>query len=381
MWTCRYFLLGPSSLGKDATNFDHFDTDLMIHWSLHAREAEYLQHAAILGEEPDCHDVCDAETLATRNKYVLWPQPSYRRAAKDLSLTHVFDPKRKRRVDDFHQAVCASMGKDWVANWAERYKFGSFGEELPVPESLLEFALLNGLFLYARDFLESDPSYPRNHQNPPLLFWTIVSCKFIQETTVMDLWRDEAERCHIFAQYLLENGADPNAVFTIPYRQEAPDEPLVLDRPLKSGNAKITPLHFALGVIISITDEAISELRMAMLELICILVENGATTGDTLYKNYWKQRLEPEERTVLHYLAFPPAYRKTYPSSYVEEFDPFQLPHEGPLLERTRQTLLDFGADPYALDSQGMHSGIHENSGNVSTYQTFHSREITMLTF
>jgi hypothetical protein len=118
-----------------------------------------------------------------------------------------------------------------------------------------------------------------------------------------------------------------------------------------------------------------------MLELICILVENGATTGNTLYKNYWKQRLEPEERTVFHYLAFPPAYRKTYPSGYVEEFDPFQLPHEGPLLERTRQTLLDFGADPYALDNQGMHSGIHENSGNVSTYQTFHGREITMLTF
>lgn len=347
-------MLGPSSLADDATAFDHFNTDLLIHWSLHAREAEYLQHTAILGEVPDCHDVRDAETLAENNKYILWPQPSYRRAVKDLSLTHVFDPLRKRRVDNFQDAVCASMGTNWVKKWAERCAFGNFGYELPLPQSFLAFALLNGLFLYARDFLDADASYPLNGQNPPLLFCTVASCKFIEETTAMDLWRDEAERCHMFAYYLLKKGVDPNVVFTIPYWQEPPDEPLVLSRPLKSGHAEITPLHFALGVTISITDEAISELRMAMLEFICILVETGATTENTLYTNYWKQRLEPQERTILHYLTFPRAYKKTFPSGYVEEFDPFKLPHEGPMLSRTIKTLLDYGADPNALDSEGL---------------------------
>lgn len=341
-------------MADDATTFDHFDTDLTINWSLHAREAEYLQHTSILGEAPDCHDIRDAETLVDNNKYMQWPQPPYRRAIQDLSLTHVFDPIRERRVDDFQDAISASMGTNSIQQWAERCIFNNFGDELPVPQSFLAFALLNGLFLYARDFLESDTSYPFNRQNPPLLFWTIASCKFIAETTTMDLWRDEGERCHMFAHYLLKNGADPNAVFTIPYRQEPPDEPLVLKRPLKNGYAETTPLHFALGVIISITDEATSQLRMAMLELICILVENGATSGSTLYINYWKQRVEPPERTILHYLTFPRSYKKTRSSGYVEEFDPFKLPHEGPLLSRTIKTLLDHGADPNALDSEGI---------------------------
>jgi hypothetical protein len=348
----RYYLLRDRfSLDKSNTDFNHFDTELLIFWSLHAREAEYLQHAALLGEEPDCHDIRDSQTFTTKNKYRLWPQPPYRRAVKDLPLKHVFDEKRKRRVDDFQRAMCASMGKSWVSMWAEHFFMSPFGEELPVPKSLLDFALINGLFLYARDFLQSNPSYPRNHQDPPLLFWTIASCKFIDDTTVMDLWRDEAERCHMFAQYLLENGADPNVVFTIPFRQEAPDDPLVLDRKLRSGHAEVTLLHFVLGVIISITDEWESEMRIAMLELICILTEAGATTGNTLYKNYWKQRLEPEERTAFQYLFFPPTYPKTLQSDDDAESELYKLPDEGPLLERTRQTLLDHGADPYGSDS------------------------------
>jgi hypothetical protein len=252
------------------------------------------------------------------------------------------------------------MGPDWIEQWAEKFLDWNFEEEMPVPQSLLEFALLNGLFLYARDFLESQPEFAHqlNRQNLPLLFWSIASCKYISATTVLQLWRDESERAHIFAYYLLKQGADPNAVFTIPYCQKPVDDivgdEMNYDPTLKRGHAEITLLNFALGVIISITDDAISELRIAMLEFICILVENGATTGDTLYTNYWKQRTaEAAQGTILHYLTFPGAHRGGSASRRDEQYDPFKLPDEGPVLHRTIRTLLDHGADPNAKDSEG----------------------------
>lgn len=331
----------------------------MVFWGIHEREVEYLEQASLSGQVPDFHDIRDIQLLLDKNEYMcnkfaLWPQAPYRRAVENLSLKYALDPIRKKRVYDFNTTVCASMGMDWVQKWAEQCTIDNFENEWPIPQSFLAFALLNGLYLYARDFLESDSAYQLNDQNPPLLFWTIASCKFIDRTAALDLWRDEAERCEVFALYLLKKGANPNAVFRIAFQQESPDEPEALERALQHGHAEITLLHYALGVIISVTDKSSSVLRMAMLELICILVENGATVGDTLYTNYWKQRGEPLRRTILHYLTFPISKRKEHENGYIEEFDPFKLPDEGQLLDRTIKTLLDHGADPNARDSDGM---------------------------
>jgi hypothetical protein len=199
-----------------------------------------------------------------------------------------------------------------------------------------------------------DTMYPLDKPSPPLLFWAIASCDFIEATTVLELWRDEAERCHKFVHYLLQRGANPNAVFRIPFEQTPPDEPLTLKRPLRSGEADMNLLNFVLGVLIKTTDENYSELRIAMEELVCILVENGAAVGNTLYTNYWKQRVEPQERTILHYLCFPRDYKETYPNGVVLEIQPFILIDEGPVLSRTVTAVLNHGADPNAVDSSGL---------------------------
>jgi hypothetical protein len=171
---------------------------------------------------------------------------------------------------------------------------------------------------------------------------------------MMELWRDEAERCHRFIIYLLHRRASSNTVFRLHFNQTSPDNELASNRLLQNGYADMTLLNFALGVYLKSTDEDYSELRMAMLEIVCILVENRAAVGKTLLRNYWKQRLEPQERTVLHYLCFPRDYKKTYPNGYVQEFQPFILLDEGPVLCRTVKTLLDHGADPNAVDSDGL---------------------------
>jgi hypothetical protein len=326
----------------------------MVFWGIHARELEYLEYVSLLDQVPDCHNIRDASLLTEKNKYKMWPHPPYHRTAENSSASHISEPARIMRTNSFNEAVTATMGIDWVQKWAEHYRFGLITEHWSSPPSFLAFAILNGLFHFARDMLTFNTSHPLNHLSPPLLFWAIASCDYIEETTVMELWRDEAERCHKFINYLLQRGANPNAVFRIPFNQTPPDEPLTLKRPLQSGHADITPLNFALGVILKTTDEESLELRMAMEELICILVENGAKVGNTLYTNYWKQRLEPKERTILHYLCFPRDYKKTYPNGYVQEFQPFVLLDEGPVLCRTIKTLLDRGADPNALDSDGL---------------------------
>lgn len=258
------------------------------------------------------------------------------------------------RTNGFNEALTASMGTDWIQKWAEQYRFGSVAERWSSPPSFLAFALLNGLFLYARDILTFNTLHPLDQPTPPLLFWAIASCDYIEQTTILELWRDEADRCHKFVNYLLQRGADPNAVFRIPFEQTSPYEPLTLKRALQKGHADITLLNFALGVYLTRIDEDNAELRMAMLEIICILVENGATVGNTLYKNYWEQRLEPAERTILHYLCFLRDYERTYPNGYVQLFQPFILLDEGPVLCRTIKTLLDHGADPNAVDSDGL---------------------------
>jgi hypothetical protein len=257
-------------------------------------------------------------------------------------------------MNNFNVAVTASMGTDWVQKWAEQWRFGLVAERWSSPPSFLAFALLNGLFLYARDMVNFNTMYPLDQPSPPLIFWAIASCDFIEETTVLGIWRDEADRCHKFVHHLLKRGANPNAVFRIPFTQTPPDEPLTLKRPLRSGEADINLLNFALGILLKTTEEKSSDLRIAMEELICILVENGAAVGNTLYTNYWKQRLEPQERTILHYLCFPRDYKKTYPNGVVLEIQPFILLDEGPVLSRTVITLLNHGADPNAVDSDGL---------------------------
>lgn len=326
----------------------------MVFWGIHARELEYLEYVSLLGQVPDCHNVYDTSLMTEKNKYRTWPHPPYHRIVKGSSVLHVSEPARIMRTNSFNEAVTATMGANWVQMWAARYRFGLAAERWSSPPSFLAFAILNGLYLYARDMLTFNTSHPLDHPSPPLLFWAIAACDFIEETTTMELWRDEAERCHSFIDYLLQRGANPGAVFRIQFNQTPPDKPLALNRLLQKGHADITLLNFALGDYLKSTNEEYSELRMAMLEIVCILVENGAAVGKTLLRNYWKQRLEPQERTILHYLCFPRDYKKTYPNGYVQEFQPFILLDEGPVLCRTVKTLLDHGADPNALDSGGL---------------------------
>jgi hypothetical protein len=356
MLLCRFYLLDKSGLAGLETSINHFDTELIVFWGIHAREIEYLEYSALLGQVPDCHNIREATLLAEKNKYLSWvlPRPSYHRTGEDIPALHVSEPARIMRTNSFNEALTAGMGADWVQKWAGHYMFGWAADRWSYPPSFLAFALLNGLFLYSRDVLTFNTSHPLDNPTPPLLFWAIASCDYIEETTLGELWRDEAERCHKFVHYLLRRGANPNAVFRIPFQQTPPDEPLTLKRPLRNGHADITALNFALGVILKTTDESFAELRMAMEEIICILVENGAMVGNTLYTNYWKQRLEPQERTILHYLCFPRDYKKTYPNGFVQEFQPFVLLDEGPVLCRTIKTLLDHGADPNAVDSDGL---------------------------
>lgn len=351
---CRFYLLDPSNLRGLETSINHYDTDLILFWGIHARELEYLEYVSLLGQVPDCHNVRDSSLLTEKNKYIIWPHPQYHRTVEGSSALHVSEPARIMRTNSFNEAITASTGTVWVEKWAEQYWYSLVSGRWSSPPSFLAFALLNGLFLYARDMLTFNTSHPLNHPSPPLLFWAISSCDYIEQTILLELWRDEAERCHKFVNYLLQRGANPNAVFRIPFEQTPPDEPLTLKRPLRRGHADVTPLNFALGVYLGSTNEDDAELRMAMLEIICILVENGATVGSTLYTNYWKQRLEPTERTILHYLCFPRDYKKTYPNGIVLEFQPFVLIDEGPVLCRTVKTLLDYGADPNAVDSGGL---------------------------
>lgn len=324
----------------------------MVFWGIHARELEYLEYMSLVGQVPDCHNVYDTSLATEKNKYRLWPHPQYHRTVEDSIALHHSEPARIMRTNSFNEAVTANMGNDWMQKWAERYYFGLVAERWSLPSSFLAFALLNGLFLYARDMLTFNTSYPLDYPSPPLLFWTIASCEFIEETTILELWRDEAERCHNLVYFLIQRGANPDAVFRIPFKQTFSSDPLALKRPLQNGHADITLLNFALGVYLKMKDEDNAELRMAMLELICILVENGATIGNTLLKNYWEQRLEAPDRTILHYLCFPRDYKRTYPNGYVQEFQPFILLDEGPVLCRTIKTLLDHGADPNTLDSE-----------------------------
>jgi hypothetical protein len=219
--------------------------------------------------------------------------------------------------------------------------FSQVAECGALPTSFMAFVLLNGLFLYARDILTFNALYPLNHPSPPLLFWAVASCEYNSWTTLFEIWRDEAERCHKFVHYLLQRGADPNAIFRISFKQTFESEDVsALKRPLESGHADITLLHYALGVYLkSCKIGGTKQVRTAMLEMICILVENGAKVGGNLYRNYWEQRIEPPERTLLHYLCFPR--------------DREIIPHEGPVLCCTVKTLLDHGADPNVLDSDG----------------------------
>jgi hypothetical protein len=337
--------------------FGIFGTNLIIHFGLHSREVE-CRYALQLGQSSTSHDLHDYATRIQVMNKVSWEYP---RSSK-IQPVHEVNAQRISLGNEFNKAMTASIGIDWLKEWSEQ---SLYGHKWPVLRSYLEFAILHGMFFYARDIIETMSSAQLQAIGVASLFWTLASCELMEEDSVLGLWRDEAQRCHEFSRYLIQKGADVNAKVAIPFQQTVytPDIPFQqavstdisfsgISHEPKNGIADVTVLHYALGI--AMKEGFKSELGMAALEMICILVESSADIQETMYENYWELRREPYMRSALHYLSFPTATKTVWPSGPVHIEDPFQMPEVGPLLCRTIKTLLRYGADPNAVDSAGV---------------------------
>jgi hypothetical protein len=280
---------------------------------------------------------------------------------KPSSPSHEPDKMRVRRMEDFYR----SLRKD--PEWLEQSVPAS---ELRNPSCFPTFAIAHGLYLYARDVIDSFEVKTINRYDPPLLYWVLASYQTIGSFSTTDLNEDEAERSYEFAHYLLEKGADPNAIFMVPYSQFDQNW-----EDHQSGDAAVTLIHHALGVMINCGSPNVN--FIATLHMINILLENGATFTTPLYHNYWmRYNNNALNRSPIQFLidtvsefqkyndlsSLAPIFQGEAAKFLADQIkanldqtcDYFTLGEIGKLLCKTVKSFLDHGADPNAVDDHGV---------------------------
>jgi hypothetical protein len=317
-------------------------------------------------------------------------------------------------MHDFHAAIRTQCGGNWLDTWWSAVVHGeptlksknTIVHGSLKPSSFLEFATQVELITFSEKEISRkisrNPEVPRS---PKLLFYMLVgNARSAWESRPFEYhspkqWQD-------FARFLLRSGFDPNLALEVDvgpdcghlmnnfydHDSEADeesheshesyedggedgsedsseesgkeeinedgdedeednnkDESITIsedqDRDAPENRHPITPMHLALAIACSFStgpDHVIPRL-----EMLAILVEGGGNANVLNYRNYWSDREgHATERSAVHYLL----------SSRYGDDKAFHHPENevNCALSRCITAFLDHGADPNAVDSNGV---------------------------
>jgi hypothetical protein len=319
----------------------------------------------------------------------------------------VFEVESPSIMHDFHAAIRTQCGGNWLDTWWSAVAHGEptlessniFVHGSLKPSSFLEFATQVELITFSEKEISREISRnPEVPRSPKLLFYMLVgsarsaswSNPFVCHSRKQ--WQD-------FARFLLRSGFDPNLALEVDVgpdcgylmnnlyedsesdveSDEDSDENSSENSSEESGKGNtnedgdedeednnkdesimfedqdpgapenrlpITAMHLALAITCSSGLQK-SDPVISCLEMLAILVEGGGNANVLNYRNYWSHREgHATERSAIHYLL----------SSLHDGNKPFGHPENevNCTLSRCITAFLDHGADPNAVDSNGV---------------------------
>jgi hypothetical protein len=304
-------------------------------------------------------------------------------------------------MHDFQAAIRTQCGGNWLDTWWSAVVHGKptlnsgnfFVHGSLKPSSFLEFATQVELITFSEKEISREISRnPEVPRSPKLLFYMLVgnarseweSFPFVYHSPKQ--WQD-------FARFLLRSGFDPNLALEVDvvsdrghlmddfYRDDGgagedsgedsseesgnegitedgdedeednnKDESIIISENQEPDGSEnrlpITAMHLALALACSSALES-SDPAIPRLEMLAIFVEGGGNANVLNYRNYWSHREgHATERSAIHYLL----------SSLQDGNKPFGHPENevNCTLSRCITAFLDHGADPNAVDSNGV---------------------------
>jgi hypothetical protein len=245
-------------------------------------------------------------------------------------------------IEGFHKNLSSIWGESWMSTEL------SPGIRNRAFSDFISFAISYGLYGYSEHIIGKD-SARINSSDPPLLYWAVNSLDVFEEDQTIGNSNFVLQSCHTFSRFLLAKGADPNASFEIDYVRFQPT--VHSDQDPEKGTVRISLLQCAMQT--SFEWLTIYGKTIVSMNLMSSLLRAGANARETRYRNYSQLRAdEPEERSAIHYLV-----RRLDKSPYATDdkgLSPFDDAHEAAILTTTIECLLDHGADPNAVDSDGI---------------------------
>lgn len=308
-----------------------------------------------------------------------------------LSAECAFEATDVDLMDNFHGAMVTYCGESWIDTWwsSIHSKEGVLNMDQGTewvrgnlkPASFLEFAMQTELFLFVKARLEGEiVASPNTPRSPKLLFYTLLG-------NAMSQW-DESPFIHHspkswqeFARFLLRNGFSANAMLQLEIHKEGDLMDALYDyveandsgdsdsdaRDSKASDSKasnidvsdsdagdgestgvpqVSIFHLALAIACSQGERYKVVYRLDMLR---VLVEEGGNASLLVsnFRNYWsRDGNSAVQRSAIHYLL----------SCRLDSYIDIDTEGDAAVLGALHwciTAILDHGADPEAVDSNG----------------------------